>query len=84
MGSSPGVTKQPEECVKVAVGCEVVSMTFENVKSAQPPTTLCLPSVLLRESEPGSLLKKAENEMTSAVLTSAESHGIKIHSPLVC
>lgn len=62
MGSSPGVTKQPEECVKVTVGCEAVSMTFKNVKSAQPPTTLCLPSVLLRESEPESLLKKSQKK----------------------
>lgn len=78
------LTKQPDKCVKVTVGCKAVLMTFKNVKSAQPPTIfLYLLPVLLRESEPASLLKKSQkkkNEVTSAFLTSTESHRIEIRS----
>lgn len=57
------LTKQPDKCVKVTVGCKAVLMTFKNVKSAQPPAIfLYLPPVLLRESEPASLLKKSKKK----------------------
>ena len=62
MGSSPGVTRRPEKCVKVIVGCNAVSMTFKmsSQLNLQHLDLLYSRSVLLGESEPASLFEKGK------------------------
>ena len=62
MGSSPGVTRRPEKCVKVIVGCNAVSMTFKmsSQLNLQHLNLLYSRSVLLGESEPASLFEKGK------------------------